>query len=44
MENVLTLYARLVARLALFAEQIEKTLGLEPLPEPAGEEKPAAPA
>jgi hypothetical protein len=43
-DNVLTLYARLVARLTLLAEQIEKTLGLQPLPEPTGEEKPPASA
>jgi hypothetical protein len=33
-DSVLVLYARLVARLALVAEQIEKALGLDPLPEP----------
>ncbi len=42
-ENVLTLYVRLVGRLSFFAEHVEKALGLQPLPEPAGHGTPAEP-
>ncbi len=33
-ENLMTLYVRLVGRLVVVAERVEKLLGLEPLPEP----------
>lgn len=40
-ETLMVLYARLVGRLVVIAEEVEKLLGLEPLPEPP--EKPASP-
>lgn len=44
-ENALTLYARLLGRLAVVAEKVEKALGLDPLPEPhAPDEAPAGTA
>ena len=38
LDTLTPLYVRLIARLAGVAEEVEKALGLKPLPEPAPEQ------